>query len=248
MTISKRDAIKAQRTRKKRQQRMNSLLWVGGFIVVLILLLAAPAVYNNLKPAGAFIEITPQPYPLETGKGVGDPNAPVKIEVYEDFQCPSCKEFTTSIEPQVLQSAYITSGQVYYEFKQYPFLDANSVTKESQQSANASMCALEQNRFWDFHKMLYVNQGAVENGGSFNDKRLRAFAEALGLDMNAFDQCFTDNKYSTEITSEFEAGQTAGVTGTPTVIVNGTILTPGFVPSFEQIKSAIDTALAGSGG
>src|SRR4030042_3828441 len=155
MTISNRDAIKAQRTRKKRQQRMNTVLWVGGFIVLLILLLASPTIYNNLKPAGAFVQVTPQAYPLENGKGVGDPNAPVKIEIYEDFQCPACKEYTNTIEKQVLQSSYVGEGQVYYEFKQYPFLDSNSVTKESQQTANASMCALEQGRFWDYHTILY---------------------------------------------------------------------------------------------
>lgn len=248
MTTNKRDAIKAQRTRKKRQQRMNTIMWVGGIIVVLILLFASPTIYNILKPAGAFVQITPKAYPMEEGKGVGDPSAPVKIEAYEDFQCPSCKDYTNSIEPELLQSTYISGGQVYYEFKHYPFIDTNSVTKESHQAANASMCALEQGRFWDYHQMLYENQGAVENGGAFNDKRLQAFAESLGLDMPAFNQCFADDKYSTEIQTEFETGNTLGVTGTPTIIVNGTILTPGFVPTFDEIKTAIDTALSGSGG
>jgi protein-disulfide isomerase len=248
MTLSKRDAIKAQRTKKKRQQRMNTILWVGGFIVLLIILLASPTIYNSLKPAGAFVQITPQAYPLEDGKGMGDPKAPVKVVVYEDFQCPSCEGYTSSVEKQLLQSSYITDGQVYYEFKQYPFIDSSSITKESQQAANASMCALEQGRFWDYHDILFANQGAVENGGSFNDKRLVAFAESLSLDMTSFNQCFNDNKYSADIQAEFESGKTAGVTGTPTVLVNGTILPPKYVPTYDQIKSAIDVALAGTGG
>ncbi len=56
MTISKRDAIKAQRTKKKRQKRMNTILWVGGFIVLLILILISPTIYNSLKPAGSFVQ------------------------------------------------------------------------------------------------------------------------------------------------------------------------------------------------
>jgi protein-disulfide isomerase len=247
MTVSKRDAIKAQRTRKKRQQRMNTLLWVGGFILVVILLLISPSIYNALKPAGAFTQITPEARPMADGKSIGDPNAKVVVEVYEDFQCPSCKEFTSTIEKQLTQSQYITDGQVRYEFMQFPFIDKNSATKESQNAANASMCALEQGRFWDYHDILFTNQGAVENGGSFNDKRLQAFAESLGLDMSAFNACFNTNKYSSEIEADFQKGQAAGVTGTPTLFVNGTTVTPGYVPTYEELSAAIDAALAGGG-
>jgi protein-disulfide isomerase len=247
MTISKRDAIKAQRTKKKRQQRMNTILWVGGFIVLLILILISPTIYNSLKPAGSFVRITPVAYTMENGKAIGNPNAKVVIESYEDFQCPSCKIYTENVEKQLLQSTYISSGQVYYVFMQYPFIDSNSLTKESYQAANASMCALEQGRFWEYHDILYANQGAVENGGSFNDKRLQAFSESLGLDMTSFNKCFSADKYSTEIEAEFQKAKAAGVTGTPTIFLNGTLVTPGFVPTYDEIKSAIDSALASGG-
>jgi protein-disulfide isomerase len=247
MTISKRDAMKAQRTKKKRQKRMNTLLWVGGFIVLLILILISPTVYNSLKPAGSFVQITPEVHPMENGKAIGDPNAKVTIEVYEDFQCPSCKGYASTVEKQLVDSTYITSGQVYYVFMQFPFIDSSAITKESHQAANASMCALEQGRFWDYHDILFANQGAVENGGSFNDKRLQAFAESLGLDITAFNKCFSANIYSTEIEADYQKGVAAGVTGTPTVILNGKIVTPGFVPTFDELKSTIDAALAGGG-
>jgi protein-disulfide isomerase len=183
---------------------------------------------------------------MEDGKAIGDPNAKVKIEVYEDFQCPSCKEFTNGVEKQLLESTYISSGQVYYVFMHYPFIDSSSITKESHQAANASMCALEQGRFWDYHDILFANQGA-ENGGSFNDKRLQAFAQSLNFDMTAFNKCFSANKYSTDIETSFQQAQAAGVTGTPTVFLNGKIVTPGFVPTYDELKSAIDAALASGG-
>jgi protein-disulfide isomerase len=246
MTTGKRDAIRAQRTKKKRQQRLNTLLWIGGIILFLVLLMASPAIYNAVKPAGAFVEITPQAYPMAEGKGFGNPNAPVKIEVYEDFQCPSCANYSETTEYQLVNSTYVTDGQVYYEFMHYPFIDTNSVTKESHQAANASMCALEQGRFWDYHDMIYANQGTVENGGALNDKRLEAFAESLGLDMTAFSQCFSEDKYSEEIDADFQKGQSLGVTGTPTVFVNGLILSPKYVPTYEQLQAAIESALAAS--
>jgi protein-disulfide isomerase len=247
MTISKRDAIKAQRTKKKRQQRMNTILWVGGFIVLLILILISPTIYNSLKPAGSFARITPAAYIMVNGKDIGNPNAKVIIEAYEDFQCPSCKIFNDNVEKQLLESTYISSGQVYYKYMQFPFIDSNSLTKESHQAANASMCALEQGRFWDYHDILFANQGAVENGGSFNDKRLQAFAESLGLEMTSFNKCFSTDTYSTEIEADFQKGTAAGVTGTPTIFLNGTLVTPGYVPTFDEIKTAIDAALASGG-
>jgi protein-disulfide isomerase len=246
MTTNRRDAIKAQRTKKKRQQRMRTILWVGGFIVLIIVILISPTIYNSLKPAGSFVIITPEARPLENGKTIGDPNAKVKIEVFEDFQCPACKQFTDSVEKQLIQSTYISSGQVYYQFLQWPFIDSGSITKESHQAANASMCALEQERFWDYHDILFANQGA-ENSGAFTDKRLQAFAESLGLNMSAFNKCFNANTYSAEIESEYQKGVTAKVDSTPTVFLNGQEITPGFIPTYDQIKAAIDAALASGG-
>jgi protein-disulfide isomerase len=247
MSVTKRDAIKAQRMKKKRQQRMNTILGVGGVLVILILILASPTIYNELKPAGDFVRITPVARPLADGKAMGNPNAPVTIEVFEDFQCPSCKGYTETIEKQLSESSYISGGQVYYVFRQFPFIDSNSITKESHQAANASMCAMEQGRFWDYHDILFTNQSG-ENQGSFNDKRLQAFAESLGLDMTAFNKCFNANTYSTQIQDDYQIGRNYGVTGTPTVFLNGTLVTPGQVPTYDQLKAAIDAALAGGGG
>jgi len=247
MTISKRDAIKAQRTKKKRQQRMTTVLWVGGIIILLILLLASPTIYNALKPAGAFVKITPEAYPMVNGKSVGNPDAKVKLVVYEDYQCPSCKLFTENDEKLLLTSSYITDGQVYYEVKMFPFIDTNTITKESQQAANASMCALDQGHYWDYHAILFANQATVENSGGFTDKRLQAFAESLGLNMTDFNSCFKANKFSTQIDAEHQEGLAAGVTGTPGVLLNGQMVTPGYVPTYDNLKSAIDAALAGAG-
>ncbi len=246
MSISKRDAIKAQRTKRKRQQRIRTLLVVGGVIVVIVAVIILLTNYSIFLPKGNIVEITPIPRPLENGKAFGDPNAKIKILVFEDFQCPVCKEFTTTVEPQLDASTYITSGQAYYEFMQFPFLDDSSLTKESHQAANASMCALEQGRFWDYHDILFANQGA-ENQGSFNDARLKAFAQSLGLNTSQFNSCFSANKYSSEIESDYQQGLNLNVKGTPSVFVNGTQVAPGYAPTWDQLKSAIDAALAAGG-
>jgi protein-disulfide isomerase len=246
MPLSKREEIKAHRTKKKRQQRMITLLTVVGVIIVIILFFATPTIIDMLKPVGSFVAITPVARPFENGKAIGNPNAKVVIEVYEDFQCPICEEYTTLDEAQLIASSYITDGQVYYIFRQYPFIDRNSTTKESQQSANASMCAMEQDRFWDYHAILYANQGAAENSGAFSDKRLQAFAESLNLNMTAFNKCFSADKYKADIQADLQKGQAAGVTGTPSIFLNGKLLSSGYMP-YDQIKAAIDAALASGG-
>jgi len=223
------------------------LLVVGGIIVVIIIIIVLLTNYSIFLPTGSIVTITPVAYPLENGKSVGDPNAKIKIQVFEDFQCTQCKQYVDSVEKQLLTSSYITNGQVYYELMQWPFIDSNSIAKESHQAANASMCALEQDQFWAYHDILYANQG-IENGGSYTNKRLQAFAESIGLDMTKFNQCFNANKYSAEIEAEYQQGVSMGVTGTPTVFLNGkTVSAPGFRPTFDELKSAIDAALAGGG-
>jgi protein-disulfide isomerase len=135
---------------------------------------------------------------------------------------------------------------VNYTFRQYAFLD-KGFGNESHQAANASMCALEQDRFWDYHDILFTNQGAVGNGGSYNNKRLQAFAESLGLDMTSFNDCFAANKYSTEIEADYQLGKAIGVTKTPSILINGVNNFPTYLPTYSELTAAIDAALAASG-
>lgn len=246
MSPSKREEVKAQRLRRKRQQRMNTLLIIGGIVLILVALFISPYIVNALRPVGEVTAITKLERPLVDGRAMGDPNAPVVVEVFEDFQCPRCKEFSDTVEKSLIESEYLTSGQVYYVFRNFPFIDRDTAGQESHQAANASMCAAEQGSFWDYHDILFVNWNG-ENQGAFIDKRLVAFAENLGLNMDQFKTCFKDNKYEVEITSDYDLGLKYGVQGTPTVFVNGTGVTPGYLPSYDDLKQAIDAALAGGG-
>ncbi|MGW8249302.1 MAG: DsbA family protein [Anaerolineales bacterium] len=241
-TKGKRQQIKEQRAKRQRQQRMTWILVITAGALVIAGLLIAPSLRNALTPVGEIVEITPEARPMADGKTLGDPNAPVLVEVWEDFQCPSCRTYSTDIEPAVVQN-YVATGKVRYEFRHYPFLDDRAPTKESDQAANASMCAAEQDKFWEYHDYLFANWNS-ENAGAFSDKRLVAFAEALGLDMPAFNQCFQENRYKDVINEDLAAGTQAGVTGTPSVFVNGQIVKPGYVPSYEEIAAAIDAASA----
>ena len=242
---TRREAMKERRRLRQQKERRNMLLIGGGIVIIILAIIIAPAIYRAVvptPPVGDFTRITPVVRPNENGTSMGDPNAPVKMDVWEDFQCPSCQNYSDNVEPQVIET-YIKTGKVFYTFHQYPFLDTNSPTKESQQAANASMCASEQGRFWDYRDILFANwQG--ENQGYLADNRLIAFAESLGLDMTKFNACFKADKYASQIQADFNLGKQMGVTGTPSVFVNGQILTPGYIPQFTDIQKAVEAALA----
>ncbi len=239
---SKRQLIREQRAKKYQRQRLITILAVAGVALVVAAVLIGPSLRSSLAPVGEVVEIEPIERPFVDGRAMGVTDAPVLVEVWEDFQCPACKNFSEAVEPMIAET-YIANGDVRYVYRHFPFIDGQSATKESQNSANASMCASEQERFWDYHDMLFANWNG-ENRGSFNDKRLIAFAETLGLDMEAFNECFDDNTYKAEIDADKNNGVQLGVTGTPSVFVNGQVLTPGFVPSFQELSAAIDAELA----
>jgi protein-disulfide isomerase len=102
------------------------------------------------------------------------------------------------------------------------------------------MCANEQDKFWEMHGTLYANWNG-ENQGAFSNRRLQAMAESIGLDMGAFNSCFSAKKYKTELQADFDLGTQMGVSGTPTVFVNGTrVGQANQVASYQEIADAVN--------
>jgi len=160
---------------------------------------------------------------------LGNPNAPVTIVEWGDYQCPFCERFFTQVEPKILEE-YVTTGKARLAFRDFAFLG-----QESLWSANAARCANEQGKFWEFHDFLYGHQGG-ENQGAFNKDKLKGFAKELKLDTAQFNSCMDSDKYSDAVAKDTEAGRAAGVQGTPATFING-ILVSGSQPfsNFQQI-------------
>jgi protein-disulfide isomerase len=239
--VSKRQERRARMQRQQQQQR----LIIIGLIVVGVAVFVAAIAWQQIKPAGDIINIikvTPAALPNPNGLSLGNANASVTIDVFEDFQCPACKAFTENIEPLVIQNL-VATGKARYVFHNYPFIDGASAGNggESDQAANASMCANEQGKFWEMHAILYAN--SEENQGAFSNRRLQSMAQSVGLDMKAFNSCFDANKYEKEIQADLDLGQKMGVEGTPTVFVNGKPAgQPGMIPTYDEIAQAAEQA------
>jgi protein-disulfide isomerase len=232
--MSKRQELREKHKKQQKQQRLIIIIMV----VVGALLIASALILPSLQPVGTIAQITPRAITATVKMtSMGNTDAPVKVDVWEDFQCPGCKQYSQQFETQIVTD-YVETGKVFYTFHHYPFIDSQTTTKESHQAANASMCAAAQGRFWDYHDMLFANW-IGENVGAFSNKRLVAFAQALNLNMSDFKACFNQNQYATEIEKDYTDANDKGVTGTPTIFVNG------IQTSIDVLFSTIDSALSG---
>lgn len=242
--MSKREEI---RTRRKKEALRNRIFVILG-VVVVALFITFVLVLPGLKNQQAVVkitEITPVTRKAAVnGLSEGDPNAKVKVDVWEDFQCSGCKNFTDGYEPAIIEK-YVATGKVLYTFHNAPFIDQNAGS-ESHNAANAAMCANDQGRFWDFHDILFANW-IGENQGSFTNDRITAMANSLKLDMGAFKSCYDSKKHADQIEQDYQAGKDKGVPPTPGIFVNGVKVVSSqgenFIPSVDDISAAIDAAL-----
>lgn len=145
---------------------------------------------------------------------MGSADAAVVIEEYSDFQCPYCALFFREQEPQIIEK-YIQTGKARFTYVPYSFLGPESIT-----AAEAAYCAADQNKFWNFHYVLFTNQGS-ENSGVYSDTNLNRYAAEAGLNMPQFRSCYSAGTYKQQVEDDFVKGKGLGVTGTPSFFVNG---------------------------
>lgn len=233
---SKREEVRSRNRRSEARMRALTIILVGVFALFVAFLLIWP----SIRPVGEVTMPDIKTYAQANQNGLGNPNAPVRIDEYSDFQCPACAYFEKNIFSQFVTD-YVETGKVYFVSNAFAFIDGRSTTKESQRSAQAAYCAMDQGKFWEYAQVLYANQTG-ENVGDFTDRRLSAFAEKLGLLMGEFNTCMSTNKYEQRVQQETQAGNTAGVNSTPSFVINGKLLS---LQSYDQFYKAIDDALAG---
>ena len=180
---------------------------------------------------GAKVNVALGHFPIK-----GDKNAKVTIIEFADFRCPFCEQFFTQTEPQVFKD-YVDTGKVKFAFRNYAFLGPASTI-----AAEAAECANDQGKFWEFHDYLYKNQPPETDTTMCNTDTLTQAAVSLGMNDSDFRSCLDGKKDSALATKDMTDGQAAGITGTPTFVINGTLLV-GAQP-YASIKAAIDQELA----
>jgi protein-disulfide isomerase len=256
--VQARQAANEARRRKaqERQRERRRILILASAGVLLLVAVVVAAVLtqggsdddpesSSILPAVVGAEPLDATIPQD-GRTMGDPNAPLTMVEWGDYQCPGCGYFNREVKPRLIED-YVKTGKMKFEFRDLPFLDTRSGYGESDMPAEAAACAGEQGRFWDFHDTIYSNQFG-ENQGAFSRDRLIRMAEIIGLDVGAFTSCFEDRKFASVVQSMQAEAEELGISSTPTLVVNGTIIRYGGATPDEQyadLKRQLDAMLAG---
>jgi protein-disulfide isomerase len=161
----------------------------------------------------------------------GPENAPITIVEFSDYQCPYCTQWENQVWPQILK-AY--GDKIRLVYRDFPL---SSIHSQAAQAAFAANCANEQNSYWPYHDKLF------ESKSGLGESALKEYASELNLDMTAFDECLSSQRYKDEVQADFDYAAKLGVNSTPTFFINGIALI-GAQP-FEVFKQVIDNELAG---
>lgn len=210
-------------------------------VIVIAAVILGVVTLINQKPAVTADTLKapsePAPAALQNGHTLGKADAKVTVDVWEDFQCPNCDNFVNNIEPRLV-NLYVTNGTAKIVYHDFAFIGQESVD-----AAIAADCANQQGKFWPYMEYLYANQG-TENTGTFNKTMYDAIAQKLGLDVSKFETCRADPSGTllAGVNQERDTAQSLGLTGTPSVIVNGTVL---LSYSLDSVSAAIEAAAAG---
>src|SRR5215475_2803928 len=146
--------------------------------------------------------------PITGAPSKGPEHAPVTIVKFEDFQCPFCKQF----QPTIMELLSRYNGKIKLVHKDLPL---DSLHPQARQAAEAARCADEQGQFWSYHDALYAHSPNADK------QSLTRYAKEVGLDINAFGRCLDSGKFKAVVQRDLRDGALLGVTGTPTLFING---------------------------
>ncbi len=222
---------------KARKENSNfSLYLIGGVLLALIIGVIAINIWNsqpNITVAALDVSES-----WINRNSLGNPDAKVVIDAYEDFLCPACRQWTAQVKPQLYEE-YVKTGKVRFVFNPFP-LDSHGF--QAMIAANASLCAADQGLFWQLHDTMFnIAESKGQAGLDLNP--LADSAETIGIDRSEFLKCMNAQKHQKAVTESITRGAQTGVDATPTIFINGTKLTEPF--DYDAMKLAIEAALAG---
>lgn len=199
---------------------------------------AAPVQQTAAQAGGPVVEapVTEEPqfvrYEVASDgfPSIGPANAPITIVEFSDYQCPFCRRWHEQVY-QPLLNAY--PGKIRLVYRHLPL---TSIHPEAFPAAEASMCAGDQNAFWQFHEKLFSSD-------SLGNSIYVQYAQELGLDMNTFEACVAERKYQEAVQTDMDFAVDLGVRSTPTFFINGLAIV-GAQP-LDVFKQVIDKELAG---
>ncbi len=201
---SQREQLREKRLEGQKRQLRTVLIILGALLLLIVGLIFLPRLL-----------VSKETLTNQVGFSIGDPNAPVSVEEFSDFQCSHCKTFSQTLEPEFIEN-YVDTGKVYLTFKNFPIFG-----EASENAAEATYCAADQNAMWQYKKALFSFSSFQD---AFSDNNLVSYAESLELDSGEFQNCLESDKFVSAIQADMANGKNLGIQGTPSFSVNGIIV------------------------
>lgn len=201
---SKREIIREKRREQKRRRAMT----------VIFIILAAAILFSAVVILPKLL-IGSTKYENTNGFSMGDPDAPVTVVEFSSYTCGFCKSFSESYEADFI-SDYVEPGDVYFTYVNVP-----SNSEESLAAAEASYCAADQNKFFEYKDYLFSNAGRAD---SFSTDNLIKYAASADLNTNQFQTCLESDTFANAYLQDYEYAGSVGLSGTPSFLVNDTLV------------------------
>jgi protein-disulfide isomerase len=207
-------------------------LCAGVALIVLVVLTGAD---RTATPASDIVPVRVEATAVMDGFALGAPEAPVTIDLYEDFQCPACRMWRESVFPPLVANE-VADGAVRIVFHDMAFLGDESIL-----AGRAAFAAAQQGRFWDFWSTLYANQGQQENAGAYTVDRLTTMASELGLDLGRFSTDMSSPAADASLVEARTAAAALGVQSTPSLVIDGQVLAG--LTQYDEVQRRIAAAM-----
>lgn len=219
-------------------------LTVVGSLAAIVLVIIGIVVLSASGSGAGGGDYIPTERSQTSGRIEGDPSAPVRIITFEDFQCPFCKAFSDDVAPQIIEE-FVETGVANIEFHHFAFIGPESIA-----AAEAAECALDQDRFWDYHDLLFLRQNG-ENVGVFSDSNLKDFARELQVefpdfDVDEFDNCLDSGRKRPLVEEMADQASSLGIQSTPSFLINGNPFPN--TSDYETFRTGIQAAADRAGG
>jgi protein-disulfide isomerase len=214
----------------------------GAALVGALILIVVLGQSRRAPTSGVVVPTTSYPPNLAAGEILGRDDAPVTLDVWSDFQCPFCGSFARTYLPRLV-SDFVVGGQLRIVPHDVAFVGRGD-PNESVDAAVAASCAADQDRYWQFHDIVFWNQNS-ENAGAFSEARLQEMADRVGLDRSSWDTCRADPKRAQAVAATTSQALSSGINSTPTLVLNGTA-TAGLPRTYDDLANAIRALLPGS--
>lgn len=231
--------IPSPRGRKVQPAKRNPLVYFYLAVAAVLVLGAAFLVTFALRGGFGGGTVSAVNAPVgRTAEGFwykGNPEATVKVVAYEDFQCPACAFYNRNLA-SIIQRDYIETGKVQFIYHEFPL----EMHQHAVVAAEAARCAGDQNKFWEMHDLLFLNQDQWA-GVSTPNNLFSGYAGQLSLNRGSFDSCLSQATNQAAVIAAGEAAGAAGASSTPSFSVNGQMV------NSSQLPSAIDSALRANG-